>query len=150
MQRQVPIEELPVEYLSQYRQQVQADLEVLTGSLTQLRMAREKFLESKGTIDGLRKIEPGHQVMVPLTESLYVRGKLLEPSNVLVDAGTGFYVKKELSGADQMLDRKLALLRENIEKVSLAVQQKRDQLDYTNAVLQAKIQVASQQQQSRR
>lgn len=33
-------------------------------------------------------------VLVPLTNSLYVRGKLSDPSNVLVDVGTGFYIEK--------------------------------------------------------
>jgi prefoldin subunit 5 len=31
---------------------------------------------------------------VPLTNSLYVRGKLSNPDRVLVDVGTGFYVEK--------------------------------------------------------
>ena len=32
--------------------------------------------------------------MVPLTNSLYVRGKLADPDRVIVDVGTGFYVEK--------------------------------------------------------
>jgi prefoldin alpha subunit len=33
-------------------------------------------------------------VLVPLTSSLYVRGKLSSPDKVIVDIGTGFYVEK--------------------------------------------------------
>ena len=33
-------------------------------------------------------------ILVPLTNSLYVPGKLCEVDNVLIDVGTGYYVKK--------------------------------------------------------
>ena len=33
-------------------------------------------------------------LLVPLTASLYVPGKLHDPENVIVDVGTGYYVKK--------------------------------------------------------
>jgi prefoldin alpha subunit len=36
---------------------------------------------------------------VPLTNSLYVKGKLSQPDRVIVDVGTGFYVEKVGSGA---------------------------------------------------
>jgi hypothetical protein len=35
-----------------------------------------------------------NSVLVPLTNSLYVPGKLLDTEHVLVDVGTGYYVKK--------------------------------------------------------
>lgn len=34
------------------------------------------------------------QVLVPLTSSLYVPAKLGDTSNVVVDVGTGYFVKK--------------------------------------------------------
>ena len=33
-------------------------------------------------------------VLVPLTGSLYVPGKLCDVENVIVDVGTGYYVQK--------------------------------------------------------
>ena len=33
-------------------------------------------------------------ILVPLTNSLYVPGKLCDLENVIVDVGTGYYVKK--------------------------------------------------------
>lgn len=34
------------------------------------------------------------EILVPLTSSLYVKGKLADREKVLVDVGTGFYVEK--------------------------------------------------------
>ena len=36
----------------------------------------------------------GKTILVPLSSSLYVPGKLSDPENVIVDIGTGYYVKK--------------------------------------------------------
>ena len=36
----------------------------------------------------------GKPLLVPLTTSLYVPGKLADPEHVIVDIGTGFYVEK--------------------------------------------------------
>lgn len=43
--------------------------------------------EKKGT-DGC------DEILVPLTSSLYVKGRLTDREKVLVDVGTGFYVEK--------------------------------------------------------
>lgn len=37
---------------------------------------------------------PDKTILVPLTNSLYVPGKLCDTENVVVDVGTGYYVKK--------------------------------------------------------
>jgi prefoldin alpha subunit len=34
------------------------------------------------------------EILVPLTSSLYVKGRLTDREKVLVDVGTGFYVEK--------------------------------------------------------
>ena len=36
----------------------------------------------------------GKPILVPLTTSLYVPGRLADSENVIVDVGTGFYVEK--------------------------------------------------------
>ena len=38
--------------------------------------------------------EKKDQILVPLTSSLYVKGKLEDREKVLVDVGTGFFVEK--------------------------------------------------------
>lgn len=37
---------------------------------------------------------PDKTILVPLTNSLYVPGKLMDAEHVIVDIGTGYYVKK--------------------------------------------------------
>ena len=44
--------------------------------------------------DGCVRGFPGKDILVPLTTSLYVPGKLASTDTVLVDVGTGFYIEK--------------------------------------------------------
>jgi prefoldin alpha subunit len=36
----------------------------------------------------------GNPLLVPLTSSLYVPGRISDPEHVVIDIGTGYYVKK--------------------------------------------------------
>lgn len=77
-----------------------SELEHLTNSHAKLRSAQSKFRDCVKTIgDGVtgRKDAPGaggDNILVPLTSSLYVKGKLADREKVIVDVGTGFYVEK--------------------------------------------------------
>ena len=86
------------------------ELSHLTNSFTQLKQAQSKF---RACVDNVAEVKPANKgaldclsysiwsdilsdkvILVPLTNSLYVPGKLCDLDNVIVDVGTGYYVKK--------------------------------------------------------
>lgn len=46
------------------------------------------------TVAHRSRIQLEKTILVPLTNSLYVPGRLSNPDSVIVDVGTGYYVKK--------------------------------------------------------
>ena len=58
-----------------------------------------------------------HQVLVPLTGSMYVPGLLTQPEKVVVDIGTGYYVEKDSTAAQEYFNRKVKFVTENMERV---------------------------------
>ncbi len=46
-------------------------------------------------------------MLVPLTDSMFVPGTLASSSEVLIDIGTGYYLKKSIAGAVKILDKKV-------------------------------------------
>jgi prefoldin subunit 5 len=80
--------------------------------------------------------------LVPLTNSLYVRGELSDPKRVIVDVGTGFYVEKvglalvpsndrsthkvfqDNEQAEAFYDSKVKQIGDNIQDLELIVQRK--------------------------
>lgn len=70
------------------------ELDHLTNSFGQLKQAQGKFRSCVNDIDALTPDTLDREVLVPLTSSLYVPGKLGDTSHLIVDVGTGYYVKK--------------------------------------------------------
>ena len=59
----------------------------------------------------------GKDVLVSLTGSMYVPGKLSNANKVVVDIGTGYYVEKPSKEAKEYFDRKVKYVTENMERV---------------------------------
>jgi len=92
-----------VPQLRTLQSRLSSELEHLTNSHAKLRAAQSKFRDCVRSInDGVIGSEEkrkgndkqGDDILVPLTGSLYVKGKLADREKVIVDVGTGFYVEK--------------------------------------------------------
>lgn len=98
---------------------------------------------------------------MPLTNSLYVPGKLSDLDNVIVDVGTGYYVKKVRSTvgsypqdssparqtraqATKHYQSKVDYLQSNLETLQETILKKQENLTFVVNVLQSKIQAQSQ------
>ncbi|KAL9600132.1 MAG: hypothetical protein Q9219_003388 [cf. Caloplaca sp. 3 TL-2023] len=71
---------------------------------------------------------PGTPILVPLTPSLYVPGKLASTETVLVDVGTGFYVEKTPPAARTFYTSKVEELSKNLKDLESIVQGKQGNL----------------------
>lgn len=130
---------LPIQELRHIVQQMQQETDVLTKSLQSLKSAQTQFVESR---DSLAVIKPQNQdknILVPLSSSLYVAGKLHDVDSVMVDVGTGYYVKKNPTDADEFFKRKIDYLKQQMEALQSVVQQKMHNKQMVMEVLQAKV-----------
>lgn len=59
----------------------------------------------------------GNEILVPLTGSMYVVGKLVNTDSVLIDIGTGYYAQKHITDAKDYFDRRVAYVTEQMEKI---------------------------------
>lgn len=98
----------------------------------------QRLTASKDNASQLSKMETGKQIMVPLTNAIYVPGNLSDVSKVLIDVGTGFYVEKTPQEAEQYFARRATLLKEEQDKTTQLHTQKRQHLEAVTAVLQRK------------
>jgi prefoldin alpha subunit len=87
----------------------------------------------------------GTPIMVPITQSLYVRGSLANADSVMVDVGTGYYVEKTVKLAEDYLTRKVKWCQENSGRLEVNILDKRKNVDAVTTVMQMKMQ---QQQQA--
>lgn len=88
---------------------------------------------------------PDKPLLVPLTSSLYVPGKLADPERVVVDVGTGFYVEKTTDDAQKFYEVKIEELGKNIKDLESIVNGKANNLRVVEEVLRQKMLTGQQQ-----
>ncbi|KAL8795221.1 MAG: hypothetical protein Q9195_002232 [Heterodermia aff. obscurata] len=140
---------LPTAQLTNLKNQLTQDLQHLTTSFQQLRAAQTKFRDCINSVrDGVERSEEGKEILVPLTPSLYVPGKLASTKTVLVDIGTGFYVEKLTrniriiktpAAARTFYSSKVEELGKNLGDLEAIVQQKNGNLRVVEDVLRQKV-----------
>jgi prefoldin alpha subunit len=130
-----------IEQLSQLKQQEESKLNQVTQHYSQLKQAQIRFMSSKDTLGELKddKSVEGKEVMVPLTQSLYVSGKIRDPHKVIIELGTGFYVQQSISKSQNFLDRKIALIGKNADSIYDVVMSSRKNLEAIVMTMQGKM-----------
>jgi len=147
--QQINVTDLDLPQLADVRRQLEEELAHLSNSFTQLRQAQAKF---KACIDNVEQVKPqnsGKTILVPLTNSLYVPGKLCDLENVIVDIGTGYYVQKNRAEASKHYQAKVDYIRTNLETLQETIQKKQDNMNYLINVMQMKLQEQSAGKESK-
>lgn len=99
-------------------------MELLAYSVQQLQSAKQKFRESADALARQKECQQGTQMLVPLTSSMYVEGRLEDPNSYFVDIGTGYFVEKNYSQAVEYFNRKVKFLDEQIDNYLKLMQEK--------------------------
>lgn len=134
----IPLGNLAPKQLERIQTDLQREIEVISTSLTQLSNAVQRLTASKENAVQVRSMQIGKEIMVPLTNAIYVQGHIANVSKLLVDIGTGYYVEKTPTEAEEYFARRAVLLKEEHDKATQVHTQKRQQLEAVSAVLQRK------------
>jgi len=140
----INVADLDISQLAEVRKQLEEELNHLTNSFAQLKQAQAKF---KSCIQNVGEVKPENQgktILVPLTNSLYVPGRLSDPEHVIVDVGTGYFVQKTRPQALKHYSDKVEYIHKNLETLEEAIQKKRDNVNIIVNVMQSKIQAQTQ------
>ncbi|KAL4916236.1 Prefoldin [Aspergillus aurantiobrunneus] len=129
----VNISSLSAQQLRALQTRISSELEHLTSSHAKLRAAQSRFRDcvrsiNDGVVGSEKKGTQGKdEILVPLTSSLYVKGRLVDREKVLVDVGTGYYVEKTPAKAIEFYDQKVKELETNLTELEKLVQTKSSQ-----------------------
>ncbi|CAN8013651.1 prefoldin subunit 5 [Ixodes scapularis] len=123
-QNVLSISMLDIGALAQLKQHIEQELDLFSTSLQQLKGVQAKFQESESSLEKLRPSNEGKEILVPLTSSMYVPGKLADVNKVTVDIGTGYYVEKDISASKDYFKRRVKYVTEQMEKIQKVAQEK--------------------------
>ena len=117
---EVDISTLNLDQLNNLKMQHEQELNQLSMRHGELKQAEGRFRQSHDALGAISKGNEGNQMLVPLTQSLYVPGILCDTDKLLVELGTGYYLEKSQQGATEMIDRKISLVSKNAESINAA------------------------------
>lgn len=129
---------MSLEELNQLKQQEEGRLQALSNHYAQLRQASAKLQASHRAVSELGPATEGKDVMVPLTESVYVPAKVKDSNKLLIDLGTGYFVEKSSKETQAYLDRKMRLVDINSDNVTTVLQGTRKNLEAISMSMQGK------------
>ncbi|KAA8499647.1 putative prefoldin subunit 5 [Porphyridium purpureum] len=134
---------LSIEQLQQLRKAGQDEIEDLSQSLAQLQNAVYRLNNSKHAAGEYATLQAGNEILVPMTPSVYVPGSVIAQQNLLVDLGTGYYAEMTVQEAEAYFARRVKTVKEQIEKATQMLSQKRQQIEAITIVLQRKTMLAA-------
>ncbi|KAJ2448777.1 subunit of tubulin prefoldin [Coemansia sp. RSA 2336] len=141
----ISLEDLPLSQLQNIKKQLEAEINELTGAFSQMKQAQAAFRECKSCVSSMTAASKDKTILVPLSNSLYVPGKLSNIDSVVVDVGTGYYVEKSTEDATKYFEGKMDYVQTNAKKIQETVEQKQSSYRGLLEIMQYKI---TQQQAS--
>ncbi|KAI3986367.1 hypothetical protein MKX01_002212 [Papaver californicum] len=133
------MEKLSLEQLKGLKEQSDLEVNLLQDSLNNIRTATTRLEIASTALHDLSLRPQGKKMLVPLTASLYVPGKLDDANKVLVDVGTGYFIEKTVAEGKNYCERKINLLKSNYDQLIEVASKKKAIADEATAYLQAKM-----------
>lgn len=148
--QQIELSSLNLPQLMQLKQQLDQEIHMFLDTSRTLRMAQTKFQDSSDCLEKITSDSEGKTIMVPLTGSMYVPGRIANGKSVILDIGTGYYIQKDIEGAKDYFKRKVNFIEEQIDKVmQLSVEKSKLSRVVTQKIqLKQQSLLSSEQQQS--
>ena len=141
--QEINLDTMSLEQLNSIKQQQQNRLEQLSTQYNALKDAKDRLSLAKESLSLIPTNEivggGGQEIMIPLTESLYAPGKIVDPDKILVELGAGFFVEKTTEDAVKVLDRKFKMVDKNSENIMSAIDVMSSNVQALNQAMQGKI-----------
>jgi len=138
-QQAIPLTDLPIPPIRQVQQSVKEQVEWLDSSLKTLLMAKSRFSNSRNVLTSFNSDNNDKETLVPITESLFVKGKL-HSNKVLIDIGVGYFVERTPNEAKDFFDRKIKFVEDKMNDIQKKkLNEQTNNLSQIESVLSSKI-----------
>ena len=112
-------------------EQLQYQIELLNQSIAATQITGE-------TIESLKNLQDGQEILLPLGNLAFVKAKLTDSSKVLVNVGASVVLEKEIDAAKDQIDQRIESLtksqmqlRQGLQQIIQKLQQLRTEIEKT-------------------
>ncbi|XP_076374701.1 prefoldin subunit 5 isoform X1 [Megalopta genalis] len=105
-----------LQQLTALRQQLDHELDLFQDSLQTLKTAQSEFQDSETCLEKIPTMKE-NDILVPLTGSMFVTGRLKDADNVFIDIGAGYFTEQNVTEAKEYFNRKSDHIIEQMDKI---------------------------------
>lgn len=85
-------------------QNIEKHIENMRSELDNFENKTNEIIEIKKALDSIKKTKNGTEVLFPLADGLFLKGKLEDNNTVLVNVGSGTVVEKNIEEAKKLIN----------------------------------------------
>lgn len=117
-------------------EQVQMQIDLLNQTIAATRIAGE-------TVEHLKNLQDGDEILLPLGNLAFIKEKVMDNSNVIVNVGASINVEKPIDQAKEIFDQRIEelgkaqmQLRQGLQQIIQKLQQLRNEIEKLAAQMQ--------------
>jgi prefoldin alpha subunit len=137
-----PISALTIEQLINLKEQFEGELQKLTATLQLTVETIAKTQAARDSLAAFATSEKGKDILIPITESLYVHGTIHETKRPIIELGTGYFVETSVDNASQFFSRRIGRLNSQQDKLRATHKEKQSQYQLIVNIANQKLQAS--------
>ena len=87
--------------------------------------------------------------MVPMTNSLFIPGKLTNESHLIIEIGAGFFIKRTIEDANDFLLRKSANIKIFFKKLGESIMMQTSYMENLEGIMRQRLELIKREQDER-
>ena len=141
-QQGIPITQLSIQQCFQLKKQYEEELTKLTATIQITNDQVLKTTQAKAELKQFAQTEEGKTMLVPITDSLYVTGKVSSNKRPIIELGTGYFAETSIEKAEAFFNRRIQRLNNQQETLRNSFKEKQTQYQTVVQVTNQKVQAA--------
>ena len=142
MAEQLSLSSLTVEQLMIIKNRLEGELQKLTATIQLTNESVAKTQAAKDALANFAASQPGKEMLVPITESMYVKGVVEETKRPIIELGSGYFAETSVDNASQFFSRRIARLNTQQEQLRTQFKEKQQQYQIVVSIANQKLQAA--------
>jgi prefoldin alpha subunit len=138
-QQKVNLENFNLQELMNMRKRLEDDVTTILDSYNGFKFLYKKFEDAKILIKNVSQQKADDcQILIPLSSSLFIPGKIVDTNKFIVDIGTGYYAERNAEQSVVYCDHTLQVIKENGDKMAREINKKQELRDQVNIEIHKK------------
>jgi prefoldin alpha subunit len=141
----IPLSALTIDQLLTVKSQLESELQKLSAAIQLTNETVAKAQRAKEALAAFTTSEPGREMLVPITDSMYIHGIVQETKRPIIELGTGYFAETSVDNAQQFFSRKISRVNTEQEALRTAFKDKQQYFQVVVQIANQKLQAARTQ-----